>query len=1044
MKKVIEYFADHSVITNWIILVVFLAGAFGLLNLKMRIWPKMELDSISINFPYPGASAVEVEEGIIAKAEERLRGMDGIDSIYSTSMDGHGNIYLRINPDFSINRALEKVRTSVNSISSYPSAAEKPHVSRNTRWNRALLLTVSGQDDLYSLKKIVEEFRDELLKSKEISLVNLSGLPQRVISIEISPEKLSRYKLTLNVIAQAIKSTNLNVSSGSILTNRETILIRSYGKKYGARELESIPIVSKIDGQSVLLGDICTIREQWPENILFAKVGGKRIALIHVMYNNNEDVIEIVKVVEAKAKEYEKKYGGLVRFETFIRDVDELEHRLGTLTQNGLIGLVLVIMVLGFFLNIKLSFWVALGIPISFMGMFFIQSLLEITINEMSLFGMIMVIGILVDDGIIIGESIYSQWEREGKSSLQAAVDGTLQVIKPVTISILTTIVAFVPYFYIYRELGKYVWQIAAIIIICLLISLVEAAIILPVHLSHSSAIRKQGQAGQKPNIVRRFNIAIINFLLNRIYKPLLKFSLNYRWSVLAAMTAMILTTVGAFQGMHVKAQFFPEIEAPYARIMVEIPAGTSAAVADRIRNSMIERAMMFGATKADPSQNIDNAIVNEVSWLDKNTINVFLILVKNEKRTYTVNQFSEELGEYIGTIPEAENINVKGSGSFGYPISLRFMSRDYDQLHKAKRLFKAALHKIDGVKDIQDDMPLGNKEIVVVLKPKAKALGLTLLNVTSQLRQGFYGQEIMSIQRGKDELKLWLRFPLEYRTRLDQIENLRIMTPTGEHVPFKEIAAYKMKRGLKRIRHKNGYRSINVYANLDYSKNNLSIVLKELNGTVIPRILSQVEGVTRGFDGQSEEVKKMTDSLKFTMTIALFTMFTILMFLLKSYAQTLLIMLMIPLGFIGAVIGHYVMGIPVSFISFLGVIALGGIIVNDSVVLVDRYNTLAKDNPAFDAIYQAGTQRFRPIVMTTITTAAGLAPLIFDKSSGGQMLVPMAVSVVFGLLFGTFLTLFMLPSALYAFSDVKSLFKMPVFSADGRQGPKNVDTPTD
>ncbi len=983
----------------------------------------MESDSINVDFHYPEASAVEVEEGIIIKAETLLKGLEGIDSIYSTSFDNYGNIHLRINSDYPMNKAMEKIRNAVDTIESYPSDAREPVISRQEQWARAILITISGPKNLLELKKITEDFRDILLNYNEISQINIWGIPSRQIVLEVSPEKLIRYKLTPDIIVAAVRNSNLNISSGSIITNQERILIRTYGKKYYTQELENISVVSKINGQKVLLREICNIREQWPENVFYSRVNGKRVVLFNVMYNNNEDVVKIAEIVEKEMKKQQKRYRGLVQFETFIRDVDELEERLGTLTQNGLIGLGLVILVLGFFLNVRLSFWVALGIPISFMGMFFIQYLLNITINEMSLFGMIMVIGILVDDGIIIGESIFAKWEREGKKSLEAAIEGTMEVIKPVTVSILTTIIAFIPYFYVYRSLGRYIWQIAAVIIICLLISLIEAAIILPVHLAHSSALQGTPNSRKKVGGLRKISFAFVFFLSDRLYRPFLIFSLRNRWSVLACILAIILVLIGAFQGTHIKSQFFPEIEAPYARINVEVPAGTTADLADKIHKKIIDKALAFGKTKANPAKDIDNAIVSYTSWLNNNELNIFLILVDNEKRDYSVNQFSEEMGEYIGSIPEAENINVKGSGNFGYPISIRFLSTDYQQLHKAKQLLKEELKKIDGVKDIQDDTPIGNKEFVVSLKPKGKALGLSLRDVTSQLRQGFYGEEIMSIQRGRDEVKIWFRFPAEYRKNISQIENLQIMTSLGQYIPFKEIATYTMQRSQTRIRHKDGYRSIKVYANLDYNKNELNVVYKELEDTVIPNVLSQVDGVSRAHGGQKEEVDKMMQSIQFTMGIAVIGIFLILMFLLKSFPQTLMTLLMIPLGFIGAIIGHFIIGIPLSFISFLGGIALGGIIVNDSVVLIDRFNNLANKMPVYDAILQAGMQRFRPIIMTTITTAAGLTPIIFEKSAGGQFLIPMAVSVVFGLLFSTFLTLLMLPSALLALHDLKLIF---------------------
>ena len=1020
MKNVIRYFIEHTAITNWIMLVICIAGIFALFNLNKRLDPKFEIENVEIDIPYPGASAVEVEEGIITKIEENLRGLEGIEKITSVSQDNYGSIDVEIRPGYDMNKAIQNIKNSVNSVNSYPTDAEKPIVYQSSQWNRAIMLSIHGPTDLFTLKKIVEEFRDDLLKTGKVSNIMMWGLPSREISIEVSPEDLIRYKLTIEDISQAVRNSNLNISSGSVLTDTEEILIRSYNKKYEAVELENIEVISSIDGRKIHLSDIATIEEKWPDNVFYSEYNGKKSVGFNVMYNNTEDVVEISRLSEELAEEYSQKYAGLVQFDTFIKETDELEERIDLLTQNGILGLVFVLILLGLFLNTRLSFWVALGIPISFLGMFFVLWILDISINQFSLFGMIMVIGILVDDAIIIGESIYSQWEKYGKSPFRAALDGTMDVVKPVTISIFTTIIAFVPYFYFYGMLGKYVWQIAAIVIISLLFSLVEALIILPAHIAHSKALRIKPKDTNLFTRIRTSLDKFLNFFLNKVYSKILRFSLRNRWAVSALVFATILIIVGLFQGSHVRAQFFPEIEPPYARIMLEVPAGISAEVGNQLRNKMIDKSLAFGKDWEE-TKNIPNPILNYTSWMNGNVINIFFVLPSSADRDYTIGEFSSELSEYIGEVPEAENITVGGWNFGGTPISVRFQSSDYTQLLKAKDLLKAELQKIDGVKDIRDDTPLGNNEFIVELKPKGKALGFTLRDLTSQLRRGFYGQEVMRLQRGRDEVKIWVRFDKENRVSISQIENLKVRTPSGEFVPFKEVADYTIQRSLRRIRHEDGSRSLTVLANLDYSKNDLAVVLKELNESAIPVVLSQVEGVDRSFGGQSEEVSKMVDSMTYSMLIALLIMFTILMFLLKSYLQTLLIMSLIPLGLIGAVIGHYIIGIPLSILSFLGIVALAGIIINDSVVLVDKYNNLIKEgNSVSDSLYQAGLARFRPIILTTVTTAAGLAPIIFLTSEQGQFLVPMAVSVAFGLLFGTFLTLIMLPSALMVLSDVK------------------------
>ncbi|NQV37610.1 MAG: efflux RND transporter permease subunit [Candidatus Marinimicrobia bacterium] len=1023
MSSFIHYFIRHIKVTNWIMLVICLSGVFALFNLQKRINPKFELQEISIDVPYPGASPTEVEEGIVIKIEESLRGLEGISDVWARSTNNYGSVTVEVDDGYDMNKAIQNIKNAVNSINSYPVGAEKPVVYQETTWNRAIMISIYGPDDLFVTKKVVDEFRDELLKTGKVSNIRIWGLPDREISIEVSPTTLERYKLTVNDIALAIRNSNLNISSGSVLTEQEEILIRSYGRKYEQKEFYDIEVVSSIGGEKVRLADICDIREQWPENRFYSEFNGNRSVAFNVMYNNNDDVIEVVDIVEKVQQQFSEKYAGLVYFETFIKETDDLEERMRVLIQNGLIGLSLIVVLLGIFLNIRLAFWVSLGIPISFLGMFFVLWATGITINEMSLFGMILVVGILVDDAIIIGESIYAQAE-SGKPKLQAAIDGTLDVIKPVIIAVLTTIIAFIPYFYFYGQLGNFVWQIGAVVIFSLLFSLVEAIIILPAHIKHSKALDDARHKRKHNNpFFEMMRSGLNKFLItffDKVYSRFLRFCLTNRWSVMAAMLAVLLIISGMFGGAHVRAQFFPEMEFPFARISIEMPAGASADVASDVRHHVIEKALEFGRLKE--KEDGVNPIQRYTSWRGGN-INIFLGLVPATERDWSVNDFMEELNEYIGSVPEADNVNI-GTATFGgRPISVKLLSSDYSQLLKAKDLLKAELTKIDGIKDIQDDTPLGNNEFIIDLKPRAKALGFTLRDITTQLRQGFYGQEIMRLQKGRDELRVWVRFTKDDRVSISQIENLKILTAAGDYVPFKELADYRIERGLRQIRHENGYRSVRVYANFDHDKNNLAVVLEELGSEIVPRVLSQVDGVSKSAGGQQEYMEKMMGSITYSMSIAAVAIFTILMFLLKSYFQTLLIMSLIPLGVIGAVIGHYMKGIPVSILSFLGIVALAGIIINDSLVLIDRYNNLIrKGMDVRDAVWEAGKTRFRPIILTTITTAVGLAPLILQRSQQGQWLVPMALSVAAGLIFGTMITLLLLPSAIYCGSDIRSL----------------------
>jgi multidrug efflux pump subunit AcrB len=1019
MKKLISYFVEHSAVANWLMILLLVGGVFALSQLETRVNPKMEIEEVEVDIAYPGASALEVEEGLVIKIEESLQGVEGIERIVGQARDGWASVDVEITPGYDMNKAIQNVKNAVNSISAYPTGAERPVIRQETMWNRAIMFTISGEQELTTLKKIAEEFRDELYATGKVSSVRWWGTPDREFSIEVSPHDLIRYGLTIDEVANAVRNYNINISAGSVLTDQEEIKIRSYNKKYEAFELEGVEIVSKVDGQKIRLTDVATIREQWPENRFFSEYMGRKSIGFNVMYNNNEDVVEIVELVDRKIEEFRAKYP-TVNFEPLIRDTDDLEERIALMTQNGLLGLLLVILTLTVFLNSRLAFWVSLSIPISLMGMFFVLWTLDITINEMSLFGMILVIGILVDDGIIVGESIYSQWER-GKGLFKAAVDGTLDVLTPVTVSIITTIVAFVPYFYFYGMVGKNVRQIAAVVIISLLFSLVEAALILPAHLAHSK-LRAPSHAS--PHFFERLRARIdggIRYWIENVYGKFLAFSLRNRWAVAATVFASVLLILGIFQGAHVRSQFFPEIEPPFTRVQIETPAGVSALVADDIRDRVVDDAMRFGKQWAAEHGDTGNAIQGYTSWMNGGTINIFMVLPSSAIRDYSVGAFSDALAEHIGDVPEAENIVVGGWNFGGKPISIRLQSPDYSQLMKAKELLKDEIRNIEGVKNIQDDTPIGGDEFVVDLKPKGKALGFTVADLTRQLRQGFYGQEVMRLQRGRDELKVWVRYNKQDRVSIGQIENLKVRTPDGEYVPFKEVADYSIQPGILRIRHENLQRAVQVYADLDFAKNDLSLVLQDLDEDILPRVLAQVDGVRKSNSGQAEEMEKIVASIQFSMAIALVIMFSILMMLLRSYLQTALIVSLIPLGVVGAVMGHLIVDIPVSILSFLGIVALAGIIINDSVVLVDRYNRFVRQGtPVFEALLAAGKARFRAITLTTITTAAGLAPIIFLQSEQGQFLVPMAVSVAFGLLYGSFLCLVALPSTLYLLSDFR------------------------
>jgi len=1020
VNRLIRLFTNHRILTNWLMLLIFIAGTFGLMNIKKRIWPAIEFDWISISIAWPGASAREVEDGIVMKVEDRLAGLEGVVSVMATSYDGSAYFGLETTSTVDKRDLTDEIERIFDSINDYPEDARPPRIERETEWARVMLLFIYGEDDQDPsiLEDVADEFRDDLLKSGQASEIREWGFPREEIVVELDPAAQQRLGIGLDRLAEVIRASNLDASAGSVLTTREQVRIRNYDKELAADRIAAIPVTTTTTGRIVTVGDVAGVRRQRSENALYTRVNGRNAIGLQIMYNESEDVIELGRLADEKVAEYNARYEGLIHFVPGIRDVDELDRRLGTLTASGAMGLALVLFILGLLLNIRLSFWVAMGIPISFFGLLFLEWVLGITINEMTLFGMIIVIGILVDDGIVIGENIYRHWKELGKERVQAAVDGTMEVLVPVCVSIATTMLAFAPYFFIHGDMGKYTSQIGLVVIVSLGFSLVEALILLPAHLAHSNAL-----SDARPHPLRERIERVQERFIRGWYRPFLARSLDNRPVVIAALLATVIVLVGAFAGNHIRAEFFPEVESQYVYVEATFPAGTPATEMERVRLRMEEQVLAFGERYARPRLGYDNGIVNHLSWQDGDSLIVYLLLIPNEERDFSVKAFGRELNRSITGFPELESLVIGEDGVFGGdPISIRFLGKDPGQLRMAADLFKERIGHIDGVTDIRDDLPLGAREYVFSVTDRGRALGLTETDISHQVSSAFGGLEVMTLQDGSRSIPLMVRYPRRDRDSLRRLEEAPIMTPTGAFVPLREVADFSLQRSLRRIARQDGYRSIRVSASLDTTRNDVNVVNRQINEEILPDVLAHVDGVSLSRSGQAQEVDRMVRSMIFSLVTALLFMFTILVFQMKSYGQALTVLALIPLGVIGATIGHAIIGIPMSFISFLGCIALAGIIVNDSVVMIDTYNRMlqaAPDRPR-EAVIDAATQRFRAIVMTTVTTAGGVAPLIFQKGEGGQLLVPIAVSIAFGLLFGTFLTLVVLPTILSILTDVR------------------------
>ncbi len=1030
MTTIIGFFVRYKVWTNVLMFSTLVFGLLFLLNMKYSFFPETRPDFLNVQVAYPGASPEEVEEGVVLKIEEAIDGLEGIERVTSVSRENFGSVTVEVTSDGDMDDVLRDVKNAVDRINSFPLGSEKPVIFEQRFRSRALSIVLFGETDLYNLKYYAERMRDQLLATPEISQVTIEGVPRLEFSLELSEDDLRRYGLTFREVASAVGAENINLSGGKIDTRDEEILIRANAREYYAKELANLVVRGNADGTIIYLKDIATIRERWediPDKTYF---NGRTAVVLNIDKTREEDILAVAEQAKALVADFNVEHAQ-VQAEVLDDNTVSLRQRLSLLINNGLIGLALVIIALGFFLNLRLSFWVSVGIPFSFAGMFIIAGFSGITINVISLFGMIVVVGILVDDAIVVGENIYAHYEK-GKPALQAAIDGTKEMVGPVTTSVTTTIVAFLPFFFLDGFLGKFIWHMALVVIATLFFSLIEAFLILPAHLAHSKGLHPHSQDRPVRQRIDRF----ITWLTNTVYGNSLRFALRHKWVTVVTPVAAVLMTVGLIRGGLIGVTFFPFIDGDTMPVNLSLVAGRQEADTDSIL-TRIERAG-WELNEELKSERVDGKDVvigvkrdvgsNDFGESGSHTGRVTLLLLPGEERSMDTPIIANRLRDKVGEIPEAQKLTYGRVGFFGKPVSVSLLGNDLRQLTKARDMLVAELENFPSLKDVTDSEQEGRREIDIRLKPRAYALGLTLREIASQVRQGFFGLEVQRIQRGRDEIRVWVRYTEEDRSALGFIDQMRIRTPDGAEYPFSELAEYDIARGIITINRLENQREIKVEANLADFEADLPPILDEIRSDVLPPILASVTGVRASFEGQSRNQEKTTRSMRTAFSVALLIMFILIVLVFRSYAQALLVFSIIPLGVLGAIWGHGIHGIQLNTLSIYGVIALAGIIINDSIVFIDQINrNLRSGTAVFEAVYEAGLSRLRPILLTTITTAAGLAPLILETSRQAQFLIPMAISVAYGLIFGTFILLMVLPAGFLVINRLRLFWERRV-----------------
>jgi multidrug efflux pump subunit AcrB len=1015
MERIVRFFTLYPVWTNVLFFAVLFFGILVLSQMKYSFFPETPPDVINVSVTYPGASPEEIEEGIILKIEENVEGLEGIDRVTSISRENFGSVRIEIISGYDVDKLTNDVKNAVDRINSFPVGIEKPVVAEQKFQDAVMTIVMAGKTDRYQLKYIADRFRDDLILTEEISQAEIGGLPNLEISIEVSEEKLRRYGLSFTEIANAVRGFNINLSGGKFETRDEEILIRGYNRQYYAEEFDNIAVRGGRDGSVVFLRDVATVREKWedsPEKVYF---NGKPAVVLSISKTISEDILAIRERAQELIDQFNAEDNG-IRMEILDDRTIALRGRLSLMINNGLLGLLLVMISLTFFMNLRLSFWVAIGIPFSFAGMFIFAGLYGITINVISLFGMIIVVGILVDDAVVVGENIYSHYER-GKKPLQAAIDGTIEVFPAVLTSVATTIIAFLPYFFLDGRLGKFIWHVSLVVILSLIFSLIESLLILPAHLAHSKGLHPHKE--DKP--MRRRIENLIKWFTNDVYGPFLNRSMRHKWFTMAMPLALTLLVVGLLRGGFIKATFFPFIDGDTMPVNLSLTPGTQ----EHITDSLLARIEALAPAVNDRLREMrdDDADVlikvrrqigsNDFGETGSHTGKLNFELLPGEEREMDSFIIANIMREMTGEIPTAEKITFGQAGIFGRAVSLSLLGNNIDELQNAKATLKRELGAMDELKDITDSDQVGLREIRLELKPRAYALGLTLADVANQVRDGFFGREIQRLQRGRDEIKVWVRYREADRASIDKLREMRIRTADGWAFPFTEVATFHMDRGLILINHLDRLREIKVEADMVNPEGDIANILDYIRNEVMPEILAANPGVRVSYEGQSRSQQKVARSAQKAFPLALAGIVILMILVFRSYLQSLLVFGLIPLGVVGAFIGHGIHGIPVNMLSLFGIIALSGIIVNDSIVFIDQINrNLRKGMEVVAAVHKAGISRMRPILLTTFTTVLGLGPLILEKSRQAQFLIPMAVSVAYGLILTTFLILLILPSA--------------------------------
>ena len=1029
MKALVSWFAENHVAANLLMLFLLAAGVFTAYHIKVEVFPEVALDVIEVRVEYRGASPDEVEDSVIRPIEERISGLPGIERITSVAMEGLGKVSVEVMRGWDARKLYDDIKVEVDGLITLPEEAERPIVKQVVRRYPVINLALYGEVSERVLKYWAERIKEDLLALPEITEVAYYALRPAEIHIEVSEETLRKYGLSLAEIANVVRASSLDLPAGRIKDPVREILLRARGKRYHASEYADIVVLAREDGAEITLDQLAQLKDEFRDIIdLYAYFQGKRAAVIEVFRIGEQNVLKLSKAVRQALPEIEAQLPEGLKLTIFDDNSEVVKARLFLLIKNMSLGMLLVLFLLGFFLNLRLSFWIMLGIPISFATALWLLPYFGVSINMVSLFAFILVLGIVVDDAIVIGESVF-RYREEGLPPLEASIKGTLEVAQPVIFSVLTTIAAFWPLLYGTGMLGKFIRNIPIVVILVLLGSLLEALFVLPAHLAATKGrISPEG---------RSFLARGLQRLVEGPYLRFLRKVLVFRYATVAFGLAVLLVVLSLWIGGRIKFTFFPRVESDDVECYLTMPAGTPAdktlAVAKHIEKAGIEVIREFEKRYHEPLLEYSLLMLGVhqarhgpkagVPTQGSHLAQVTLKLVPSEKRKgVSAADIVRAWRKRVGEIPGAEGVLFQSElFSLGKPIEVALSLKDEKELLRLVEEVKKELARFPGVHDIEDSFLPGKAEIRLKLKPGARTLGVTLEDVARSVRHAFYGAEALRIQRGEDEVQVLVRYPEEERVSPWDLTHLRLHLPDGREIPLPEVAELIWGEGYVALTRLDCRRVIRVYAEVDEKITSADRIRQYLKEEYLPRLKQRHPGLYFSLEGEGRRRQEaMADVFK-GFFVAQILIFVLLAVPLRSYLQPLLIMFAVPFGIVGAFLGHKIMGYHLSILSFFGIVGLSGVVVNDSLILVDLVNQLRRQGKeAFEAVLEGATRRFRPIILTTLTTFVGLMPMIFEKSLQARALIPMAISLGFGVLFATFITLVLVPCGYLILEDLR------------------------